>query len=65
MNTHGRWQFQLYQGFHSLRYKVFVDHPVIWTIVMWTLLLGGAFVSLTGIVLGCKYIVRCVKRLFS
>ena len=63
MNTHGRWQFQLYQGFHSLRYKVFVDHPVIWTIVMWTLLLGGAFVSLTGIVLGCKYLIRCVKRL--
>ena len=63
MNTHSRWQFQLYQGFHSLRYKIFVGHPVIWTIVMWTLLLGGAFVSLTGIVLGFKYLVRSIKRI--
>lgn len=63
VNNHSRWQFQLYQGFHSLRYKIFVGHPVIWTIVMWILLLGGAFVSLTGVVLGCKYLIRCAKRL--
>lgn len=62
-NTHGRWQFQLYQGFHCLRYKVFVGHPVIWTIVMWLLLLGGAGVSLTGVVMGVNYLRRTFRRI--
>ena len=29
---------------------------------MWMLLLGGAFVSLSGVVLGVKYIVRLFRR---
>lgn len=62
-NTHGRWQFQLYQGFHCLKYKVFVGHPVIWTIVMWLLLLGGAGVSLTGVVMGVNYLRRTFRRI--
>ena len=57
-NTHSRWAFHLYQGLHSLRYKFLVEHPVAWTIVMWFLMLAGAFVSLTGVVLGIKYIRR-------
>jgi hypothetical protein len=61
-NTHSRWGFQLYQGFHSLRYKVFLGKSGLWTVVMWFLLLGGAFVSLTGVVLGIKYIIRLFKR---
>lgn len=61
-NTHARWQFHLYQGFHTLRYKVFVGHPVLWTIVMWTLLLGGAVVSFTGVVMGLNYLRRIYSR---
>ena len=57
-NTHSRWSFQLYQGLHSLRYKIFDGHRGLWTVVMWFLLLGGAFVSLTGIVLGIRYLLR-------
>ena len=61
-NTHARWQFQVYQGFHCLRYKVFVGHPVLWTIVMWILLLGGAAVSFTGVVMGINYLRRQFRK---
>ncbi len=61
-NTHSKWQFQLYQGFHSLRYKIFDGRRGAWTVVMWVLLLGGAFVSLTGVVLGVKYVIRLFRR---
>ncbi len=57
-NTHSRWSFQLYQGLHSLRYKIFAERKGLWTFVMWFLLLGGAFVSLTGVVLGIRYLLR-------
>lgn len=63
VDTHSRWHFQLYQGLHSLRYKVFMGHPAVWTLVMWSLLLAGAFVSFTGTLLGINYIIRCCKRL--
>ena len=62
-NTHSRWAFHMYQGFHSLRYKFLTERPVLWTIVMWTLLLAGAFVSLTGVVLGVRYLVRTVRKI--
>ncbi|MCE2615554.1 MAG: PepSY domain-containing protein [Phocaeicola sp.] len=62
VNNHSRWHFLLYQGFHSLRYKVFIGHNTLWTVVMWGLLLAGAFVSLTGLVLGIKYIIRLFKK---
>lgn len=62
INRHSKWQFQLYQGFHSLRYKVFVGHHTLWSVVMWLLLLAGAFVSLTGVVLGIRYLIRLFSR---
>jgi hypothetical protein len=53
-----KWVFS---GIHYLNIKWLVEHPVCWTIVIWLLCLGGAFVSLTGALLGLKYI----KRLFK
>ena len=61
-NTHSRWQFQLYQGFHSLRYKVFVGRRGLWILVMWVLLLGGSAASFTGVVLGVRYVARCFRK---
>ncbi|WP_321331994.1 PepSY domain-containing protein [uncultured Bacteroides sp.] len=58
VNTHSRWSFWLYQGMHSLKIKWLVNHPLVWIFVMWTLLIGGAIVSLSGVVLGIRYIVR-------
>lgn len=61
-NTHKRWAFWMYSGMHSLRIKFLIDHPVLWTVVMWTLLLGGTIVSFSGIVLGIRYLRRFIRR---
>lgn len=62
VNTHKRWNFWMYQGMHSLKFNWLVAHPVLWSIVMWVLMLGGTFVSFSGVVLGVKYIIRLCKR---
>lgn len=61
-DTNGRWKRWLYRGLHTLDVKFLVERPVLWTIVIWTLLLGGATVSFTGIILSVKYIIRLIKR---
>ena len=61
-NTRRRTHFWMYSALHALRFKFLTEHPVLWTTVMWMLLLGGAFVSLSGVVLGVKYIVRLFRR---
>lgn len=61
-DTHGRWKRWLYRGLHTLDIKFLVERPVLWTVVIWTLLLGGTAVSLTGIVLSVKYILRLSRR---
>ena len=50
-----KWVFS---GIHYLNIKWFVEHPLCWTIIIWLLCLGGAFVSLTGALLGIKYLKR-------
>ena len=62
VNTNKRWGFWMYQGMHSLRIDWLVAHPILWTIVMWCLMLGGTVVSLSGVVLGVRYIIRLCKR---
>ncbi len=63
VDNHYRWGFWLYPGTHSLKIKWLVNHPLVWTIVMWVLLLGGALVSLTGVILGFRYIVRKSRKM--
>lgn len=62
VNTNKRWGFWMYQGMHSLRFDWLVAHPVLWSIVMWSLMLGGTVVSLSGVVLGIRYIIRLCHR---
>lgn len=52
-----------YGGLHKLEIKFLTDRPVLWHIVMFTLLIGGSFLSLTGVVLSVKLILRKIKRL--
>ena len=60
-DTNGRWKRWLYRGLHTLDIKFLVERPALWTVIIWTLLLGGAIVSFTGIVLSVKYIIRLIK----
>lgn len=61
-NTHRRAGFWMYSGLHTLRFEFLVANPILWTVVMWSLLLGGGLLSLTGVVLGVRYIRRLIRR---
>lgn len=54
-----KWVFS---GLHYLNIRWLVERPVLWTIAIWILCLGGAYVSLSGIRLGIKYLRRKLKR---
>lgn len=62
-NSKSRMQKWMYQGFHSFNIKFLVDRPVLWHVVMWTTMLGGTFVSATGVWLGYKWIRRKIRWL--
>lgn len=62
VNTPSRWNHWMYPALHSLSLKFLVDHPVLWNIVMWSMMLGGAFISLSGVWLAIKYIRRKIRR---
>lgn len=61
----GRLRRLLYSGLHSLNFKYLTDRPVLWNIVMYTLLIGGSFLSLTGVVISVKWAIRKMKRFFK
>ena len=51
----------MYPALHKLRLPGIVDAEWLRLLLSWIVLLGGAAVSLTGVVLGCRYIARLVK----
>ena len=54
----------LYHKLHTLDFKFLNDRPWLWNIVMYTLMIGGTALSVTGIVLSVKWVVRGLRRLF-
>ncbi|HBG41647.1 MAG TPA: hypothetical protein DDW85_09565 [Porphyromonadaceae bacterium] len=54
----------IFSGLHYLNIKWLVERPVLWTIAIWLLCLGGACVSFSGIWLGIKYMRRKIKSFF-
>lgn len=52
----------MYQALHSFSIKFLLDRPILWNLLMWLTMIGGTFVSITGVVLSIKYIKRIVKR---
>ena len=57
-----RWMHWMYPALHSLRIRFLIEHPVLWNTVMWGLMLGGTFVSISGLYLAFKYLKRKVFR---
>lgn len=56
-----KWVFS---GIHYLNIHFLTSRPVLWTVVIWILCIGGAVVTLTGTLLGWKYLRRKIgKRL--
>lgn len=56
----GRWAYWLYPALHKLRLPFTMNAEWLRLLLSWIILLGGTAVSLTGVILGCRYI----KRLF-
>jgi hypothetical protein len=62
-NTNTKVRKWAYQGLHSFKVGFLAKRPVLWNIVMWTTLTGGTLVSITGVWLGLRYIIRQCKKL--
>ncbi len=52
----------LFKKPHTLSFKWLKQYPWLWTIVMWTLLLIGLIVSLTGLLMSVPYFRRLFKQ---
>lgn len=61
-NTNIRARKWTYQALHSFSIKWFLDRPVIWNILMWISMIGGTMVSITGVILSLRFIIRKMKK---
>ena len=52
----------LFSGIHYLNIQWLLERPMLWTISLWVLCLGSAFVCLTGCWLGTKFIKRYITK---
>lgn len=60
-NTNTKVRRWSYQALHSFELGFLVKRPILWNIVMWTTMIGGTLVSITGVWLGIRYIKRLIK----
>lgn len=58
VNTTSRWKYWTYTALHRLRVQGLNSSATLRKSVLWVLLLGGTVVSLSGLVLGLRYIRR-------
>ena len=65
LNRAGRWQHWAYPALHSLQLPFLAERPWLRVGVMWVLLLGGTFVSLSGVYLSARCVVRWARKAFS
>lgn len=61
VNRPARWQHWAYPALHSLQIPELTTHPRLWYLIMWILMLGGTFVSLSGFWLAIQYLRRKIK----
>ncbi len=62
VNRTSRWMHWLYPALHSLSFTWLVKYPLLWSVVMWVCMIGGAALSLTGVWLSIKYLILLFKR---
>lgn len=64
MNTTARWTYWLYLGLHKMRLPAIMQLEWLRILFSLILMMGGACVSASGVVLGCRYLKRTVKKNF-
>lgn len=62
-NSNTRLRKWLYQGIHCFKIKFLVERPWLWNIIVWTTMIGGLLVSVTGVMLSIRYLRRKFRRL--
>ena len=61
-SLNGRVKKWLYPFCHNLRISFFAEHPTLRIICMLVLVLGGLVVSVSGVILGFRYLRRVIRR---
>lgn len=61
-NNNTRMRHFLYMGLHTLYFPWMANHTLLWSIMVWILMIGGTACSATGVWLGFKYIKRKSRR---
>lgn len=51
-----------YQALHSFKIAFLIKNPILWNIIMWSSMIGGTLVSITGLWLAIKYIKRKSRK---
>ncbi|MDE7074207.1 MAG: PepSY domain-containing protein [Odoribacter sp.] len=62
IDDNSRLRGLLYGGFHSLNFRFLAERPLLWNMLMYTLLLGGTFLSLSGVVMTFGWLRRMWRR---
>ncbi len=62
-NTNTKVRRWSYQALHSFKFKLTAENKILWNIIMWTTMIGGTIVSVSGVWLGFRYLKRKVKKL--
>ena len=58
VNTPARWKYWMYTALHRMRIGVLNSDATLRKSVLWVLLLGGTVCSLSGVILGVRYLRR-------
>ncbi|WP_042369322.1 PepSY-associated TM helix domain-containing protein [Bacteroides neonati] len=58
VNTPARWKYWMYTALHRMRIGVLNSDATLRKSVLWVLLLGGTVCSLSGVILGIRYLRR-------
>ncbi len=63
-NRNSRIHRWLYQGLHKMEFKFLKQHEVLRKTILILLSIGGLIISFTGVILGCKWLKRILKKHF-
>lgn len=61
-NRNARVRKWTYQALHSFSVKWLLERPVLWNVLMWTAMIAGTIISLTGVWLSVGYLSRKLRR---
>ena len=62
VNQANRAKKWVFGALHYLNIKYLIERPLLWTVLIWTLCIGGSIVSLSGVYLAFRYVRRKIKQ---